>query len=156
TLGSNPDYTAIISARHHERLHALVDEAREHGATIVEVNPAGEALGKSDRKFAPTLVLNADPSTRLMREEIVGPILPIIEYDRVGDAITYVNERDRPLALYWFGRDRENRKRILHETVSGGVTINDCLLHIAQENQPFGGVGPSGMGAYHGEWGFRA
>lgn len=156
TLAGNPDYTAIISERHHDRLHALVDEAREHGATIVEINPAGETLGKTDRKFAPTLVLNADPSIRLMREEIFGPVLPIIEYDRVGDAITYVNERDRPLALYWFGSDRNNRRRILHETVSGGVTINDCLLHIAQENQPFGGVGPSGMGAYHGEWGFRA
>jgi coniferyl-aldehyde dehydrogenase len=155
TLAANPDYTAIISTRHHKRLHALVEEARENGAAIIEVNPAGETLGLTDRKFAPTLVLNPDPSIALMREEIFGPILPIIDYDGVGGAIAYVNERDRPLALYWFGTDRDSQSRILHETVSGGVTINDCLLHIAQENQPFGGVGPSGMGAYHGEWGFR-
>jgi coniferyl-aldehyde dehydrogenase len=82
-------------------------------------------------------------------------VLPILEYADIGDAIDHVNRADRPLALYWFGRDRGKRQRILRETISGGVTINDCMLHLVQENQPFCGVGASGMGAYHGEWGFR-
>lgn len=152
---SNPDYSAIVSDRHHQRLGDLVAEARQGGAKIIEVNPAGETTGNK-RKFLPTLVLGADPETRLMREEIFGPVLPIVEYRDIDAAIAFVNGRDRPLALYWFGRDGARRDKILRETVSGGVTINDCLLHIAQESQPFGGVGPSGMGAYHGEWGFRA
>ncbi|MGO4830694.1 aldehyde dehydrogenase family protein, partial [Rhizobiaceae sp. 2RAB30] len=155
TLGRNPDYTAIISDRHHQRLRSMVDEARERGAEVIEINPAGEELGVGDRKFAPTVVRNADPGTTLMREEIFGPVLPIVEYDDANAAIAYVNERDRPLALYWFGTDASARRRILHETIAGGVTINDCLLHLAQENQPFGGVGASGIGAYHGVWGFR-
>ena len=90
-----------------------------------------------------------------MREEIFGPILPVVAYDALDDAIAYINRRERPLALYWFGDDRRNRDKVLASTISGGVTINDCLWHIAQEDQPFGGVGASGMGAYHGEWGFR-
>jgi coniferyl-aldehyde dehydrogenase len=90
-----------------------------------------------------------------MREEIFGPVLPIVEYATIEEAISHVNQADRPLALYWFGNDSTNRQRILRETVAGGVTINDCMLHLVQENQPFGGVGASGMGAYHGEWGFR-
>ena len=154
TLVANPDYTAIISPRHRSRLVALVDEARDAGARIIEVNPAGENLADS-RKLAPTLVIGAPPSTRLMREEIFGPLLPIVEYDEGDDAIAYVNRGERPLALYWFGRDAARRARALSETIAGGVTINDCLLHFAQEGQPFGGVGASGVGAYHGEWGFR-
>jgi coniferyl-aldehyde dehydrogenase len=150
----NPDYTAIISDRHHARLKGMIEEVRAEGAEVIEVNPAGEAFGNT-RKLAPTIVLNADPDTRLMREEIFGPILPVVEYGDVREAIDYVNERDRPLALYWFGKDTAARRRVLRETVAGGVTINDCLMHIAQEDQPFGGVGSSGMGAYHGEWGFR-
>lgn len=155
TLCGNPDYTAIVSARHYERLRTMVAEARGAGAEIVEINPAGETLETGDRKFPPILVIGATPDCRLLREEIFGPILPILEYDGVAEAIDYVNRGDRPLALYWFGRDRGNRRRILRETSAGGVTINDCLLHIAQEEQPFGGVGASGMGAYHGQWGFR-
>ena len=154
-LADNPDYTAIVSERHHARLSALVAEARDGGAQVIEVNPAGEAMGTGNRKFAPTLVTGLDPDMRLMREEIFGPVLPILDYADAGEAIEYVNRGDRPLALYWFGRDRAVRRRILRETISGGVTINDCLLHVAQEHQPFGGVGASGMGAYHGEWGFR-
>ncbi|MFD1984219.1 coniferyl aldehyde dehydrogenase [Mesorhizobium newzealandense] len=155
TLRDNPDYTAIISDRHYQRLRDMITEARDAGADIVEVNPAGEELGGASRKLLPTLVRNAGPNLRLMREEIFGPVLPIVEYATVDDAIDHVNRADRPLALYWFGRDSGNRRRILHETVAGGVTINDCMLHLVQENQPFGGVGASGMGAYHGEWGFR-
>lgn len=153
-LISNPDYTAIVSDRHYQRLTDMVEEARTRGARVITVNPAVEVKG-NDRKFLPALLLDADADSRLMREEIFGPILPIVEYDGIDAAISYVNERDRPLALYWFGSDRARRRRILRETAAGGVTINDCLLHLVQENQPFGGIGASGMGAYHGEWGFR-
>ena len=154
SFAANPDYTAIISDRHHARLKGMVEEVRTRGAEVSEVNPAGETFGNT-RKLAPVIVLNADPDARLMQEEIFGPILPIVEYGDVGEAIAYINERDRPLALYWFGKDATARRRVLRETVAGGVTINDCLMHIAQEDQPFGGVGASGMGSYHGEWGFR-
>jgi len=155
TLRDNPDYTAIISDRHLQRLRAMIAEAREAGADVTEINPAGEDLGTASRKLLPTLVRNAGPDLRLMREEIFGPVLPIVEYGTVDEAISHVNQADRPLALYWFGNDSTNRQRILRETVAGGVTINDCMLHLVQENQPFGGVGASGMGAYHGQWGFR-
>jgi len=156
TLVSNPDYTAIISERHRARLAELVQEARDAGARVVEVNPAGERFESNEtRKFAPTLVLDPPQETRLMREEIFGPVLPILEYDGVDEAIARVRAGDHPLALYWFGHDAGARERILSETLSGGVTVNDCLWHIGQEDQPFGGVGASGMGAYHGEWGFN-
>ncbi len=154
SFAGNPDYTAIVSDRHHARLKGMVEEVRAGGAEVIEVNPAGESFGNT-RKLAPAIVLNADPDARLMQEEIFGPILPIVEYAEIGEAISYVNDRDRPLALYWFGKDTTARRRVLRETVAGGVTVNDCLMHIAQEDQPFGGVGASGMGAYHGEWGFR-
>ncbi|RWL42521.1 MAG: coniferyl aldehyde dehydrogenase [Mesorhizobium sp.] len=154
-LGDNPDYTAIVSERHHRRLSDMVAEARDSGADVTEVNPANETLGVSDRKMAPVLVRNAGDNLRLMREEIFGPVLPIVEYGTVDEAIDHVNRGERPLALYWFGTDSTNRQRVMRETVAGGVTINDCMLHLVQERQPFGGVGESGTGAYHGEWGFR-
>lgn len=154
-LRDNPDYTAIVSERHHRRLSDMIAEARESGADVVEVNPANEKLGVSDRKMAPVLVRNAGENLRLMREEIFGPVLPILEYGTVDDAIEHVNRGERPLALYWFGKDSANRRRVMRETVAGGVTVNDCMMHLVQERQPFGGVGESGMGAYHGEWGFR-
>lgn len=154
TLAANPDYTAIISARHRDRLAALTDEARDGGARVLEINPAGERFDAPSRKYPPTIVIGARDTMRLMREEIFGPVLPIVEYASVDDAIDYINRQPRPLALYWFGRDTVHRGRVLRETVSGGVTINDCLWHLAQEHQPFGGVGPSGIGAYHGKWGF--
>ena len=155
TLASNRDYTAIVSERHRQRLIALVEEARAAGAEVIEVDPAGETLDPAGHKLAPTLVIGAAETTRLMREEIFGPVLPIVEYERLDDAIAFVNRGDRPLALYWFGRDAARRDRVLRETIAGGVTVNDCMLHLVQEEQPFGGVGASGIGAYHGEWGFR-
>ena len=125
------------------------------GARAIVVNPAGEALDPAARKLAPTLLLGATRQMKLMGEEIFGPILPIIGYDGVDEAIAFVNAHDRPLALYWYGADRAPRDQVLSRTISGGVTINDCAVHFVQEDQPFGGVGASGMGAYHGEWGFR-
>ncbi|MDX8496471.1 coniferyl aldehyde dehydrogenase [Mesorhizobium sp. VK22B] len=154
-LRDNPDYTAIVSERHHQRLSDMIAEAREGGADVTEVNPANEKLGVTDRKMAPVLVRNPGETLRLMREEIFGPVLPILEYGTVDDAIEHVNRGECPLALYWFGKDSANRQRVMRETVAGGVTVNDCMMHLVQERQPFGGVGESGMGAYHGEWGFR-
>ena len=155
TLRNNPDYTAIVRPRHHARLRDMVAEAAGLGATIVQVNPANESLEQGTRKIAPTLVLNPPAGARLMREEIFGPVLPILEVPSLDAAIAHVQQGDRPLALYWFGRDTAHRDRVLRETISGGVTVNDCLWHLGQEHQPFGGVGASGMGAYHGEWGFN-
>jgi coniferyl-aldehyde dehydrogenase len=153
---SNPDYSGIISDRHLKRLRELVDDARSRGATVIEIEPVTDpAASSSGRQLAPTLLLNVDDSMRVMSEEIFGPILPIVPYDSEEGALAYVNRRERPLALYWFGKDRAARDRILAGTIAGGVSINDTLLHIAQEKLPFGGVGASGQGHYHGEYGFR-
>jgi coniferyl-aldehyde dehydrogenase len=150
----NPDYTSIVSQAHYDRLDRLMADAAEKGGRV-ELRAGPLAEWKRLRKFPPCLVLATTDGMLVSREEIFGPILPVIPYDGLEQAIAYVNAHDRPLALYWFGSDAQTRDQVLRQTVAGGVTINDCLLHIAQERQPFGGVGPSGSGAYHGEWGFR-
>jgi len=155
TLKANPDYTSIIDARHYARISRLVDEAREHGARVLEINPAAEQLTPEARKLAPTLVIEPPADLAVMREEIFGPVLPIVTYDTLDDAIAFVNARPRPLALYYFGTSAADRDRVLARTTSGGASVNDTLLHVAAENLPFGGVGASGIGAYHGEAGFR-
>jgi coniferyl-aldehyde dehydrogenase len=151
----NPDYTSIVSERHLQRLRDLVRDAGARGARIIEIEPSTDAIGRSDRQMAPTLLLDVDDDMRVMREEIFGPVLPIVPYDTLADALNYVNQRDRPLALYWFGTDHMARDQVLVGTIAGGVSVNDTLLHIAQEGLPFGGIGPSGQGHYHGEFGFR-
>ena len=153
-LRDNPDYTAIIHDGHRQRLQSLLADAQAQGARLVPLNPAQEDLSQGTRKLVPTLVLGATPAMRVIQEEIFGPLLPVIEYDTLDEALACINAGDRPLALYWFGRDTRHRDRVLQETHAGGVTINDCLWHMAQEDQPFGGVGASGQGAYHGRWGF--
>jgi coniferyl-aldehyde dehydrogenase len=154
-LAANPDYTSIVNDRHFARLQGLLEDARAKGARIVTINPAAEAFDPAKRKQPPVLVLDATPEMKVMQEEIFGPILPVLAYDRIEEAISYINRHDRPLALYWFGADGASRDKVLNQTISGGVTLNDCIWHIAQEDQPFGGVGASGTGSYHGEWGFR-
>jgi coniferyl-aldehyde dehydrogenase len=151
----NADYTSIIADRHYARLQGLVDDAAARGAKLLQPAAADDAAWKSKRKFPPTIVLGATPEMKIMQEEIFGPLLPILGYDDPGETINYINSHDRPLALYWFGTDEAARDEVLARTVSGGVTINDCLVHFAQVNQPMGGVGASGSGAYHGEWGFN-
>jgi coniferyl-aldehyde dehydrogenase len=151
----NPDYSSIVDAAHFARLERFIADAAAKGARIERRADRPEAW-KAARKLPPCLILATSDDMLIRREEIFGPILPVIPYERAEEAIAFVNDRDRPLALYWFGTDRNARQQVLRHTVSGGVTINDCLLHIAQENQPFGGVGASGTGSYHGEWGFRA
>ncbi|MGH7271825.1 MAG: aldehyde dehydrogenase family protein, partial [Polyangiaceae bacterium] len=156
TIEKNPDYTSIINGNHYARLHGYIDDAKARGANIVEINPTGQPLDPSARKVAPTLVLGAANDMLCMQEEIFGPVLPIITYTRLDEAIAYVNDHPRPLALYYFGHSRADTDRVLAETVSGGVTVNDTMLHFAQEDLPFGGVGPSGMGHYHSREGFEA
>jgi acyl-CoA reductase-like NAD-dependent aldehyde dehydrogenase len=153
-LGKNPDYTSIINDRHYARVRGYVDDARSRGAKIVEINPAGETLEASGRKIAPTLVLDPTEEMLCMQEEIFGPVLPVVTYRTLDEAINYVNDHPRPLALYYFGRKRTDIDRVLNETVSGGVAVNETLFQFAQEDLPFGGVGPSGMGHYHAREGF--
>jgi coniferyl-aldehyde dehydrogenase len=155
TAPGNPDYTAIISDRHYARLEALVADAAGRGAKILQPARPDDPNWKAHRKFPPTLILGATAEMAVMQEEIFGPLLPLVGVADPDAAIAFVNGRDRPLALYWFGKDRAARDEVLARTVSGGVTVNDCLFHFAQVNQPMGGVGASGTGAYHGEWGFR-
>ncbi|HEY2816478.1 MAG TPA: coniferyl aldehyde dehydrogenase [Casimicrobiaceae bacterium] len=151
TFADNPDYTSIVNERHLHRLVALLDDAREKGARIV-------ALGEGDvgsRTLAPTLVIGATEQMTIMREEIFGPLFPVETYDGLDEAIALINARPHPLAFYYFGSDRARRERVLRETLAGGVTVNDTLWHFAHEGLPFGGVGGSGFGAYHGERSFR-
>ena len=156
TLARNPDYTAIVNDRHYRRLAGYLDEAKAKGARAVELNPAAEPLDPAQRKLAPTLLLDADDALAVMQDEIFGPILPVRTYRTLDEAIDYVNRRPRPLALYYFGRGDAGRDRVLARTTSGGVAVNETLMHVAIDDLPFGGVGPSGMGAYHGRAGFDA
>ena len=156
TLLDNPDYTSVINARHFERINGYVDEARERSVEVVEINPADEDFRQqSAHKIAPTLLIDPPEDSAVMREEIFGPVMPIKSYESLDETLDYVNSHDRPLGLYYFGTDQEETQQVLNQTTSGGVTLNDVVMHVAQEDLPFGGVGPSGMGAYHGEDGFR-
>ncbi len=156
TLLANPDYTAIINDRHHQRLADWVEDARAKGATVETVNPGGEDFaGSNARKMPLHIVRNATDDMIVMQEEIFGPVLSIRRYDAIDSAIAEVNRRDRPLGLYYFGSDAAERRRVLDRTISGGVTLDDVIFHVSMEELPFGGVGPSGMGSYHGQDGFR-
>ena len=155
-LLANPDYTAIINDRHHQRLADWVADARAKGATVEVVNPAGEDFaGSNARKMPLHIVRNATDDMIVMQEELFGPILPVRSYRAIDDAIAEVNRRDRPLGLYYFGPDETERRRVLDRTISGGVTLDDVVFHVSMEELPFGGIGPSGMGSYHGTDGFR-
>jgi len=156
TLGANPDYTSIASDRHYARLTALIEDATAKGARAIRLNPGNETLPDRARKFAPTLLVGVRDDMAAMQEEIFGPVLPIETYSTLDEAIAKVNSRPRPLALYAFGGDAAARERVLKETVAGGVTLDDTLWHFSNEALPFGGVGASGIGAYHGERGFLA
>ncbi|MFH5776573.1 coniferyl aldehyde dehydrogenase [Paracoccus sp. NGMCC 1.201697] len=151
TLAGNGDYTSIISDRHYSRLVGAVDEARAAGATVLSARDDGVAAA---RKVAPTVVIGAPENGVLMREEIFGPVLPVIGYDSLDEALAFINRRDRPLALYAFSHQRETLEKIVDGAISGGVTLNGTLLHAAQDGMAFGGVGPSGIGGYHGRDGF--
>jgi coniferyl-aldehyde dehydrogenase len=154
-LASNADYTSMIHQSAWRRMQELVDDAANKGAVVVEINPAKDTFTAENRVFPPTLLLNTDGSMRIMQEEIFGPILPVVSYSSLDDALAFINARPRPLALYYFDRNDKRIDKVLKKTVSGGVTVNDCIFHFPQHRLPFGGVGPSGMGAYHGRDGFE-
>ena len=149
-VAGNPDYTAIVSDGHYARLQGLVAEAEAAGATVHRLADA-----PAERRMGPCVVVDPPLSGALMRDEIFGPVLPVIGYRDLAEAIAFVNERPRPLALYPFTRDKGTLAAILGQTLSGGVAVNSALMQCIQDDLPFGGVGPSGMGAYHGRDGFR-
>ncbi|MFZ5654131.1 MAG: coniferyl aldehyde dehydrogenase [Pseudomonadota bacterium] len=146
------DYTSIIDARSYRRLRETLDDALAKGARAIKLVDGdwNEAL----RKFPPHLVLDVTQEMRIAHEEIFGPLLTVMPYDHIDEAIDYINARERPLALYLFTHDIRLQQRVLYQTLSGGVTINHCIFHVLQHSLPFGGVGASGMGHYHGYDGF--
>ena len=156
TIKDNPDYTAIVAQRHYDRIMGYVEEARAKGVRVIELKPENEDLTQQEhRKIVPTLIIDPSDDLKVMQEEIFGPVLPVKTYKDVGEAVAYVNAHDPPLGLYYFGDDATEREMVLNATTSGGVTVNDVVFHVAQEDLPFGGVGPSGMGSYHGFDGFK-
>jgi coniferyl-aldehyde dehydrogenase len=154
-LVGNPDFTRIVNRAHYQRLRGLVEDAACKGAGMLELNPARETANEQNRVFPPTLLWNVSDQMAVMREEIFGPVLPVVTYRSLDEAIEYVNGRPRPLALYYFDYNSRRVESVLARTTSGGVTVNDTILHIAQNDLPFGGVGSSGMGSYHGFDGFQ-
>ncbi len=156
TFAGNPDYTSIIADSHYARLQDLLEDAENKGAKIRVAGDDDKQQLAKERRVPLTVVTDTTPDMRIMQEEIFGPLLPVVSSETLDDAMDYVQSRERPLALYWFGEDSAKREKVLHQTISGGVSINETAWHVVQEDIPFGGVGPSGMGAYHGEDGFRA
>lgn len=155
SVKDNNDYTSMVNQRHYDRVRGLIADAKAKGAEIVEINPAGEDFSQQEhRKIPPTLVLGATDDMTVMQEEIFGPVLPVRAYGAIEDTIAEINARPRPLALYYFGEDAAESEALLSRTHSGGVTVNDVIFHISMPDLPFGGVGPSGIGAYHGHRGF--
>lgn len=152
---TSKDYTSIVNDRQYAILTDLIDDARAHGAKIIEVGYRPGEAARRPHTLAPTVVLGVTDDMRIAHEEIFGPILPIFGYADIDDAIDYVNARPKPLALYYFGGDDANRRKVLDRTTSGNVTINGTIMHVGQDDLPFGGVGESGMGKYHGIEGFR-
>ena len=152
-LAENPDYTSIVNTRQAQRLRGYLADASDKGAQVISICD-GDQPGANSNVLAPTLVLDTQPDMRLMQDEIFGPILPILTYRAIDEAIDYVNAHARPLAFYLFDHSSARSKQVLSRVTAGGVTLNDCALHITQHSMPFGGVGPSGMGHYHGHAGF--
>jgi len=154
-LKNNPDYTSIINETHFSRLKNWLADAESKGAEVIELNPASEDLSDiAARRFAPTLLLKVTDDMTILQEEIFGPLLPVVAYETLDEAIAFINARSRPLALYYFSNDTAEERQVLNRTLSGGVTVNDCMTHAFDHSLPFGGIGASGMGAYHGKQGF--
>ena len=155
-MKDNDDYTSIINQKHYDRIQGYLTDAKEKGAEVVEINPGNEDFSQQPHhKIPPTIVLNPTEDMQIMQEEIFGPVLPVKTYSDVSESVDYINSKDRPLGLYYFGKDKKEQDFVLNNTTSGGVTVNDVISHIQMEDLPFGGVGPSGMGSYHGHDGFK-
>ncbi len=150
---ADANFCSVVNDRHYRRLVRELDEAAGRGART-ECLFEGASRDDERHRLAPTLLIDPPADCGAMRDEIFGPLLPLVPYDRLEDAISFVNARPHPLALYWFDHDAGRVNEALHRLLAGGVTVNDTLLHITQESLPFGGVGASGMGHYHGQWGF--
>jgi coniferyl-aldehyde dehydrogenase len=152
TIAGNDDYSGLISERHRRRLEDAIEAARASGAVVLAHEDEG---ARAEGKIGPTILLGAPESSLFLTEEIFGPVLPVVPYRNLDAAIAFVAARERPLALYCFSNSRRDRDRVLDGAISGGVTLNGTLMHVAQEDLPFGGVGASGIGAYHGHEGFK-
>lgn len=155
TFAGNKDYTSIIADSHYARLQDLLEDAENKGARIRVAGDDDKQQLAKERRVPLTVVTETTPDMKIMQEEIFGPLLPVVASETLEDSMQYVQSHERPLALYWFGEDKAKREKVLNETISGGVSINETAWHVVQEDIPFGGVGPSGMGAYHGEHGFE-
>lgn len=157
SLLDNAQYTSVVNERHYQRLNGYLAEARERGVKTLAINPAGEDFSQQQgtHKIPPTLIPEPPEDLKVLQEEIFGPLLPIRTYREFSETIDYINSKPRPLAAYYFGDDAQEQKAVETRTTSGGICINDVVMHVAQEDLPFGGVGPSGMGSYHGIEGFR-
>ncbi len=152
SINNNKDYTGIINDRHHQRLHGLINDAKDKGATVhTAFDPS---ISDGSRRIPVHILTDVNDEMNVMQEEIFGPVLPVIGVDSLNEALAYVQARPRPLALYYFGSDIATQEKVINHTHSGGVCINECLLHVAVDDLPFGGIGPSGMGHYHGYEGF--
>ncbi len=148
----SPDYGRIVNEKHFNRLNEIIKDAVKHNGNI----EMGGTSNADTNFIPPTIISNVSPSSRIMEEEIFGPVLPIITFDELEDTINLINSKPKPLALYYFGGSNKNREAVLKQTSSGGVCINDCVLHFGQHNLPFGGVNNSGMGRTHGKYGFES
>ena len=155
-MKDNEDFTSIINQKHYDRIQGYIADAKDKGADVVEINPSNEDFSQQPHhKIPPTIILNPTEDMQVMQEEIFGPVLPVKTYKDVSETVDYINSKDRPLGLYYFGEDSKEKDYVLDNTTSGGVTVNDVISHITMEDLPFGGVGPSGMGSYHGYDGFK-
>ena len=155
-IKDNDDYTSIINQKHYERLKALLDDANQKGANIDEINPSNEDFSQQEFfKIPPTIVTNTSDDMKIMQEEIFGPLLPVLEYEEIDQATKLINTKDRPLGLYYFGSSKSEENELVDKTSSGGVTVNNVIGHLQQNDLSFGGVGPSGMGRYKSFDGFK-
>ena len=156
-LLDNEQYTSVVNERHYQRLSGYLAEAEQRGVKTIAINPAGEDFSQQQgtHKIPPTLIPEPPEDTKVLQEEIFGPLLPIRTYREFDETIDYINSQPRPLAAYYFGTDAAEQQAVETRTTSGGMCVNDVIMHVMQEDLPFGGVGPSGMGSYHGLEGFR-
>jgi coniferyl-aldehyde dehydrogenase len=157
TMLNNDDYTSVVNRKHYDRIMGIIEDAQEKGADVRIINPAKEDFNTqtTTHKIPLTMIVNPSDDLRAMQEEIFGPVISIKTYKNIDDAINYINANPRPLSLYYFGDDAGEQAEVLNRTTSGGVAVNDVIAHAGVEDIPFGGIGPSGMGNYHGFEGFK-
>ena len=156
SIYNNDDYTSMVNEGHHKRILKYIEDAQEKGATVIEINPSNETEeNRNHNKIMPAMIINPNDEMLVMQEEIFGPIMPIKTYTKIDQVIDYINQNDRPLGLYYFGHNKAEQDLIVKNTVSGGMALNDVIFQFVQDDIPFGGIGPSGMGHYHGIEGFK-